>query len=256
MTIRRIIEGMRAKILEATILFVDFSNAFESIHKGKKEEILLAYGLSKETVAAIMMLYKNTKIKVRSQDGDTDYFDIVTILLQGDTLAPYLFIISLDYVLRTFIDKMKDNGFKLKKERSRSYPAHTITDADYAKDIALLANAPTKAETPLYSLERAAAGIGLHFNTHKMEHMCFIERSDISSLNGSSLKLVDKFTYQGSCVSSTEKDINKWLTKAWTTLDRLSVIWKSDRTDKIKRSFFPSGSRVDTTIWMHYMDMN
>ena len=54
-----------------------------------------------------MMLYRNTKVKVRSPDGDTDYFDIVAGVLQGDTLAPYLFIICLDYVLRTSIDKIK-----------------------------------------------------------------------------------------------------------------------------------------------------
>ena len=52
------------------------------------ELILLAYGLLKETVAAIMILYKNTKVKVRSPDGDTEYFDIVAGVLQGDTLAP------------------------------------------------------------------------------------------------------------------------------------------------------------------------
>ena len=51
------------------------------------EQILLAYGLPKETIAAIMMLYKNTKVKVHSLDGDTDYFDIVADVLQGDILA-------------------------------------------------------------------------------------------------------------------------------------------------------------------------
>ena len=73
---------------------------------------------------------------------ETDFFDIVVGVLQGDTLAPYFFIICLEYVLGTSIDKMKDNGFKLTKERSRRYSAHTITDADYAYDIALQANTP------------------------------------------------------------------------------------------------------------------
>ena len=41
-----------------------------------------------------------------------------------------------------------------------------------------------------------------------------------------------------SSVSSTATEINTWLVKAWTANDRLSVIWKSDLTDKIKRSFF------------------
>ncbi len=58
-----------------------------------------SYGLPKETVAVIMILYRNTKVKVRSPDGDTEYFDIIAGVLQGDTLAPYLFIICLDYVL-------------------------------------------------------------------------------------------------------------------------------------------------------------
>ena len=71
-----------------------------------------------------------------------------------------------------------------------------------------------------------------------MEYMCFNQTGDISTRGGSSLKLVDKFTYLGSSDSSTEKDIDTRLAKAWTAIDRLSVIWKSDLTDKIKHSFF------------------
>ena len=63
-----------------------------------------------------MMLFKNTKVKVLSPDGDTDYFDTVAVVLQGDTLAPTCFIICLDYVLRTSTDEMKDNSFKRAKE--------------------------------------------------------------------------------------------------------------------------------------------
>ena len=160
------------------------------------------------------MLYKDTKVKVRSSDGDTDYFDNVAGVLQGDTLAPYPFIICLDYVLRASIDLMKENGFKLAKERSRRYPAQTILDADYTDDIAFLTNSPAQAESLLYSLEWAAGGIGLHVNADKTEIMCFNQKGNISTLSGGLLKLVDKFTYLGSSVSSTETDINMWLAKA------------------------------------------
>ena len=68
--------------------------------------------------------------------------------------------------------------------------------------------------------------------------MCYNQTGDISTLDGTSLKLVDKFTYLGSSVSSTEKDIDTRLIKAWTAIDRLLIIWKSDLTDKMKRSFF------------------
>ena len=121
LTIRRILEGVRVKNLQVTLLFVDFTKAFDSIQRGKMEQILLAYALPKETVAAINILYRNTKVKVRSLHGDTEYFDIVAGVLQEDTLAPYLFIICLDYVLRTSIDKIRENGFELTKKRSRMY---------------------------------------------------------------------------------------------------------------------------------------
>ena len=82
-------------------------------------------------------------VKVHSLDRDTDFFDIVASVLQGDTLAPHLFIICLDYVLRWSIDQMKENGFTLKRQEADNTPHKTITDADHADDIALLANTPT-----------------------------------------------------------------------------------------------------------------
>ena len=77
------------------------------------EQILLAYGLPKETVAAIMMLYKNTKVKVPSSDRDTDYFDIVA----GDTLAAYLLRLR------------ASNVHKRKRLHAEDIP-QTITDGD------------------------------------------------------------------------------------------------------------------------------
>ena len=220
-SIRRILEGVRAKNLQTTLLFVDFTKAFDSIHRGKMEQVLLAYGLPEGTVAAIKILYRNTKVKARSPDGDTEYFDILAGVQQGDTRAPCFFIICLDYVLRTSIDNIRENGFELTKKRSSRYPAKTITDADYTDDIPLLANTPNQAETLLHSLERTAAGIGIHVNAHKTEFMCFNQKGDISTLDGTSLKLVDKFTYLGNSVSSTEKDIDTRLTKASTAIDWL-----------------------------------
>ena len=193
-------------------------------------QILLAYGIPKETVAAITILYRNTKVKVRSPDGDTEYFDIVSGVLQGDTLAPYLFIICLDYVLRTSIDKIRENGFELTKKRSRRYPSKTITDADYADDIEILANTPDQAETLVHSLERAAAAIGLYVNAHKTEYMCYNQTGDISTLEGTPLKLVDKFTYLGSSVESTEKDIETRLTKAFLYTPSINLLLASKST--------------------------
>ena len=71
-----------------------------------------------------MMLYKNMKAMVCSPDGDTDFFYIVTGVLQGDTFVPYSFIICLDYVL---IDLIKENGFALKWQEADNIPQKTLT---------------------------------------------------------------------------------------------------------------------------------
>ena len=239
LTVRRIIEGVRARKLNAVLLFVDFSKAFDSIHRGKMEEILHAYGLPRETVSAIMMLYKNTRAKVRSPDGDTDFFDILAGVLQGDTLAPFLFIICLDYILRTSIDKIKELGLTITKARSSRFSDTTITDADYADDLALMTNTITEAETLLHSLEKAAGDTGLFVNATKTEYICFNQPDGIiRTLNGQPLKSVKTFTYLGSNIESTEKDVNIRLGKAWSALDRLNVIWKSSLPEKMKREFF------------------
>ena len=105
------------KNLKATLLFIDFSKAFDSIHRRKMKQILFINGPHKETITAIMILCKNMKVKVHSLDGDSNYFDIVAGVLQGDTLAPYLFIICLDYVLRMSIDLTDEIKCSFSKQR-------------------------------------------------------------------------------------------------------------------------------------------
>ena len=109
---------------------------------------------------------------------------------------------------------------------------------DYADDIALLANTPIQTKSQLYSLEQAAGGISLHVNADKTEYMCFNQKGDISTLNSGSLKLVNKFMYFRNSISSTENYINMQLAKVWTAINRLSIIWKSDLSDKIIYNFF------------------
>ena len=106
-----------------------------------------------------MILYENTTAKVRPTDGDTDFFEILACVLQGDTIAPYLFIICLDYVLLTSIDPLNSCGRILSERKSRRYPAKFITDADYADDLALLSSTIKEASFLLYALEKAVSEV-------------------------------------------------------------------------------------------------
>ena len=68
--------------------------------------------------------------------------------------------------------------------------------------------------------------------------MYFKRERAFSTVSGEHLKLINKFTYLGSSVSSTESDNNVHLAKAWTAIDRLLIIWKSDLSVENKRDFF------------------
>ncbi len=102
-------------------------------------KILNAYGIPTKPLSAIEKMHENTRAKVISPDCETDFFEIKAGVLQGDTLAPYLFAIVLDYVMRkTFAGRDTELGFTLHKQRSRRNPAVTFTDMDFADDLALL----------------------------------------------------------------------------------------------------------------------
>ena len=113
-----------------------------------------------------------------------------------------------------------------------------VNNADYIAFFFFFLQIPTPAKSLLNSSEPAAASIGLHVNADKMEFTCINQEGAIFTLNGGPLKLVDNFTYLSSRVSSTESDVNIKLTNAWTAIDWLPIIWKSDLSDKIKRDFF------------------
>ena len=140
-------------------------------------------------------------------------------------------------------------GFK-KKARSWRYPAETITNTDYAENIALLANTPNQAKSRQHNLEQATSGIGLHVNADKTGYMYFKQEGTISTLNSGPLKLGDKFTYLSSRVSSTESVVSMRLVKVWTTIDWQSIIWKSFRWNKT--GSLPNRGRVNSTLWMHH----
>ena len=83
-----IIEGVEAKNLKAALLFIDFKKAFNSIYRGKMLKILCAYGVPSTLVETIRKLYENPRARVLSPDGETEYFNLLAGVLQGDTLAP------------------------------------------------------------------------------------------------------------------------------------------------------------------------
>ena len=91
------------------------------------------------------------------------------------------------------VDLRKENGFTLRKKKeekkpktttNRLYSAKTLTNADYADDLPLLANTPAQAESELQSLEPAEGSTELHANTNKTEYIYFKQEGATSTLSG------------------------------------------------------------------------
>ena len=101
-------------------------------------EILKLYGIPEKIIDVIKVLYTNTSSTILSTDGETPTFSIHAGILQGDTLAPFLFIIVVDYVLRMSVDTISSKGFEIKARQSSRHPAEYLTDTDFADDIALI----------------------------------------------------------------------------------------------------------------------
>ena len=213
---KTIIEGVKQKQLPAVIIFVD---------RSKMEQILEAYGIPNEIIKAIMIIFKNTQAFVRSPDGDTEFFNIIAGVLQGDTLAP------------RNLDQNKNLGFTLRKQLSRRYLAEMLTDADFADDLALLSDKLGNAEKLLKILETAAASVGLYMNTTKTKFIAVNTEGTITAQNGCDLEQMNDFNYLGSKIISLENDIQMRIGSAWSTLNKLIPIWKSNLDIFIKREF-------------------
>lgn len=184
---RRLIEGIKDKRLLAILTFVDFSKAFDSIHRGKLIEILKAYGIPTKIVDAISILYKNIEAQVITPDGDTEFFEIIAEVLQGDTLAPFLFIIALDETL-TGAARETHGGFTLTPRQTSRHVATYIADTDFSDDVGLLSINLEEAQLLLLRLEVAAKTVGLHFNYKKTEYMLHNQPDgDLVPLEGNKL---------------------------------------------------------------------
>ena len=87
--------------------------------------ILKAYGIPEELVPAISIMYDDTSAKVITPDGETEIFSILAGVLQGDTLAPYLFVIVIDYIMRKPITGKEEKlGFFFKEETKKKGTTH------------------------------------------------------------------------------------------------------------------------------------
>jgi hypothetical protein len=245
LALRRIVEELKNHDMEAVLTFIDFRKAFDSVDRVKMFQIPEAYGILADVVAAIRVMYENTSAVVLTPERETDQFAIDTGVLQRDPVAPFLFIICLNYVLRYAITD--SDGLTLKRRRSQRHPAEVLAELDYADDIAQLENTIESAQDLLNRVEKACKDVGLCLNVPKTKYM-HLNPSSVNKLvssDGSPIELVQDFRYLGGYTDSGY-DMNTRIGQAWSAINSPNKVWKAAIKKETKTKVFKAS--VETIL--------
>ena len=225
--LRRIMEGFKEYQLPLIVTFVDFKKAFDSINRLMMFSILRHYGIPKTLVDAIQVLYTNSSSAVMVDGSLSASFNVTTGVLQGDVLAPFLFIILVDYLLGKASEP--DTGVMTCPRQSSRYPAKILNDLDFADDIALLESSTTRAQSQLTRTADAAADLGLVISAPKTEFMTInCHPQPLLQVYGNLIKHVTDFKYLGSMMGSSASDMKRRRALAWTAFWKLERLWRSN----------------------------
>jgi hypothetical protein len=219
-------------------VFIDFAKAFDSIDRVYMARALTAYGIPPYLIRAALSVYSNPTARVMSSEGLSEAFNLDYGVLQGDTLAPLLFVIVLDYALRRALDqdatladiKKGQWGFFLRDRKGPRSPALYLTDTDLADDIGLYGTTYEATQRMLDAVIRETKMAGLSINVAKTKYMV---RGDLAAtsgtitVEGAPIERVDDFKYLGSYVGSVSRDIDERCKAASRAYGRLMPVWKA-----------------------------
>ena len=218
------------------VAFIDFAKAFPSVSYHAIRSALDAFRVGPAMTRTIMSLYTDLQGIVRTPYGNTQTFPITTGILQGDVLAPYLFVLVIDRILHRALDK-KPQGILLKSTgtKSRGIQEVRLTDIDYADDIALLSSTTAQEARP--------ANLSLALGRTKTAWMAFGKvpggSRELRSESLGKIPLVDSYRHLGHMQDATASaPIKDRLRLTWAAFRRMREIWISPLAAATKLRLF------------------
>ena len=236
--LRQIIEKAIALDSNLLITFIDFKKAFDCVHRPSVWNILRSYGIPDKIIGIIQNFYKDSRCAVRADGQQGEWFQIVTGVRQGCLLSPLIFLLVVDWILKR---STSNNECGLPWNEGQ-----TLTDLDFADDIAVLEKTRKGMQELISRVEMEAGTVGLRMNAGKTKVMMIghVDPGPNIQAEGSTIEEVTEFCYLGSVLShdsSCDKDIKTRLGKANSNFGRLHSIWRSKTLSiKIKVRLYES----------------
>ena len=219
--------------------YVDFSKAFDSITWRAIELALRRWKVPDVLINCVLKIMHGHQLRVRV-DGVTsdEAIDISLGVLQGDTLAPFLFVIVVDAILCA----LPPVGLKIgPTEISRDAGTFTMSVLGFADDLILLSHTPADAQLLFRSLQEMALAVGLRINFGEGKTERFhinTPAGEVSDRNGKPVPVVSHYKYLGVFATDQWKDLTKRAQKCWAALQSMKSIWKSNLGRDYKRNLF------------------
>ena len=222
-TLRIIVEQSLEWKSPLYINFIDYEKAFDSLDRATLWKLLGHYGLPIKIINLIKNTYEGATCKVIHKGQLTKPFSVGTGVKQGCLLSPFLFILAIDWIMKT-VTKNRKNGIQWTMWKH-------LEDLDFADDLALLSHNSHQMQDKTTALYNVSRQLGLNIHKGKTKVMRLnTESTDKIKLNGEDLGDIDKFIYLGSNIDKdggADNDIKIRIGKARNIFHQLRNIWSS-----------------------------
>ncbi|VDP46899.1 unnamed protein product [Schistosoma margrebowiei] len=221
--------------------FIDYEKAFDSVDRKTLWKLLPHYGVPKKIVNIIRNSDDGLQCKVVHGGQLTDAFQVRTGVRQGCLLSPFLFLLVVDWIIKTSTSEGK-HGIQWTARNQ-------LDDLHFADDLAILSHTNEQMQMKTASVAAVSASVGLSIHKGKTKVLKFkAENNNPITLDGETLEDVESFTYLGSIIDEqggSDADVKARIGKARVTFLQLKNIWNSKQlSSNIKVRIFSTNVKA------------